>query len=510
MVRQQMAGFRYKIYEGSLHEGFYVCRRKIQIFGGGFANGKTTALIMKALKIAEDYPGAEILLVRATFPKIKDSIRKVFLKCCPPQWIAVDNKTEHYIKLTNGTTISFRSIRQQKSGENASSNLLSATYDFIGVDQMEDPEIVRKDFDDLLGRLRGDTRYIGNDLTMPKTGPRWLVLTCNPSRNWIYKDIVKPIHDLQAGIANDNLIVDENGECLIDLIEGSTYTNAENLPADYIKSLEATYKNQMNKRYLLGEWGAYEGLIYPQFDVNTHVIDHAVMVEYMYSLIRKGYSPVLVRGYDFGLVVPSCFLYGFADHKGNILVLDGFYEAELTINKQVTLMKSIQSEYALREDDDILADPSIFKRNPTGDREVVGKSVAEMFRDEDIDMTRGNNAIINGIVKVGSYLNVLEFHKHPINETNGAPYIYFSSKLSWLFDEFTNYFWKKNSQGEYIDEPTDRNDHGMDTLKYLLSNRPDMAKISTALLRKPLYLTWQETDIAKQQKRGMRYGSNRN
>ena len=37
--------------------------------------------------------------------------------------------------------------------------LLSATYDWIGLDQIDDPGITHKDFLDLLGRLRGDTPY---------------------------------------------------------------------------------------------------------------------------------------------------------------------------------------------------------------------------------------------------------------------------------------------------------------------------------------------------------------
>ena len=85
-------------------------------------------------------------------------------------------------------------MQQQGGGDGtaSTSNLLSATYDWIIVDQMEDPEITEKDFDDLLGRLRGMTPYAGDDPTMPRTGPRWFIVTANPTRNWFYKKLIRP------------------------------------------------------------------------------------------------------------------------------------------------------------------------------------------------------------------------------------------------------------------------------------------------------------------------------
>ena len=48
----------YSLLEGSLHDKFFQSRAKIQFFGGGYGNGKTSAMTVKALlKIAKDYPG---------------------------------------------------------------------------------------------------------------------------------------------------------------------------------------------------------------------------------------------------------------------------------------------------------------------------------------------------------------------------------------------------------------------------------------------------------------------
>ena len=106
----------YKIHEGSLNERFLASRSKIQFFGGGFANGKTATTCIKMINIAKDYPGANLLMARSTYPKLNDTLRKEFLKWIPASWIQSFPKSangSNTCTLTNGTTINFRYITQQ-------------------------------------------------------------------------------------------------------------------------------------------------------------------------------------------------------------------------------------------------------------------------------------------------------------------------------------------------------------------------------------------------------------
>ena len=48
--------------------------------------------------------------------------------------------------------------------------------------------------------------------------------------------------------------------------------------------------------------------------------------------------------------------------------------------------------------------------------------------------TRGNNDIANGIVKVSSYLEVRDYHQHPITNESGAPYFYYTAYRDWETD----------------------------------------------------------------------------
>lgn len=509
----------FRVEEGSLQYRFLQSRAKVQIYGGGFANGKTAASCIKALQLARDYPGSNGLIARATYPKLNDTIRKEFLKWCPAHWIKsfpMSQNASNTCTLKNGTEINFRYIAQQgkASSEATTSNLLSANYDWIVVDQMEDPEITEKDFDDLHGRLRGMTPYVGDDDEMPRTGPRWFIITTNPTRNWVYRKLVKPVHIYEkTRVVTPELLFDEvNKKPIIELYEGSTYENKSNLPEDFIRTLEITYRGQMRERFLHGRWGAYEGLVYPAYDEDVHKVSHKSVIAYLNRLRRDGFKPEWLEGYDHGYAVPSCYLLGFVDPIGNVIIADGFYAAEQTIEKSTDEIKRIRREITgdgSYFDNVILADPILFARGG-GDRKTVGITVAELFYNNGfgVTMARGNNNIINGITKVRGYIELIEYHRNPFTSMYGAPYLYFSDRLQFVADEFGDYCWKRNTEGATVEQPVDKNDHAMDTIKYMLSHRPNVAKMINRPTELPSEIfRWNELDRAEASPKWYRYAS---
>lgn len=500
----------YNMEEGSIQHGFYLSRNKVQIFGGAFANGKTTALVIKAINLCRDYPGCNGLIARETFPKLNDTVRKVFLEWCPPAWIKKrPTDSDNTCYLTNGSTVNFRYIAQRgKTREDGSttSNLLSATYDWAMVDQVEDPGIQYKDFLDLLGRLRGNTPYkppkgVEEDLTMPTSGPRWLILTSNPTHNWFYKQIVQPLTLWNTkGIKSEGLLLGPDGTPIIDLFEGSTYTNAANLDPDYIMSLETAYKGQMRDRYLLGKWAAFEGLVHPDFDDARHVLSRSEMEAHMMYCLGKGVKLEVIEGYDFGLTSPSCYLFGFVDHYGRVFVIDGYYEPNFHYEAQPDKIHEIRQKYQpyLEAVESIIADPAIFKKTNVGRQKNVSESVEKLLRDSasdfmNIHFRAGGNEILGGLGKVNSYLAGRRDMPHPVSGDKPGPLIFFCDELEFIRDEVYSYYWRRNPQGVFLDEPVDVNDHAMNTIKYMLSKRPSPAELTPPpeTVIQP-YLLWQE------------------
>lgn len=500
----------YRIVPDSPQDKFGALRTKVQVFGGGYGNGKTAAsIVQKVLRVAKEYPGANILVARATYPKLNDTIRKEFIKWCPASWIKsfpLSKNSDNTCKMVNGTEINFRYIAQQGKaasegdGGQTTSNLLSATYDLIVVDQLEDPEITEKDFDDLLGRLRGNARYIGTDPTMPLTGPRWFVVCVNPTRNWVYRRLIAPLKKYEtSGLIDDNLLclrhpaeidglpnpladkpmLDANGnpQLLLSLVEGSTYTNKHNLGEDFIATLESSYRGQSRDRFLYGKWASYEGLVHPDFNEIDHNISRREMMDHFTMMVGMGVIPQFVEGYDFGITSPSCYLAAFTDRFKNVFVFDGFYapEQDMSIDMQQKEIWRIRNEVGC-EDEDILADPSVFRRTQI-QKNSGSKTIAQIFKEGTygVRMKAADNEILRGITKVNMYLAPSDRHRHPITQQHGAPHIFFATELQFVTNEFTSYYWKTGSDGKRIDEPVDKNDHAMNVVKYMLSKAPDLA-----------------------------------
>jgi hypothetical protein len=180
----------------------------------------------------------------------------------------------------------------------------------------------------------------------------------------------------------------------------------------------------------------------------------------------------------------------------------------MSIDFQIAGIRRIRRDWNVDVDEmhKIQADPSIFGRK-TVHKRTVGKTVADMFKDDGIYMKRGNNDINNGVVKVGSYLNINHRLLHPIKRVAGSPRLYVNSKLDWWTDECAGYFWQQSTSGERIDKPMDRNDHAMDATKYLLSDMPDIGRyIVPESERVPSWMLWQEKDKDKDHSRAHRYG----
>jgi hypothetical protein len=406
--------------------------------------------------------------------------------------------------LKNGSTISFRYIQQKGKAAAAdgqtSSNLLSATYDWAVVDQIENPAITYKDFLDLLGRLRGSTPYKGSDETYPTSGPRWLILTANPSFNWVFHKLIKPYEAYKGALTgwhranpdttivnyheipmHEDMILDpETNEPLVEIFEASTYENAHNLEPDFIAALEAAYKGQFKARYLGGEWGAFEGLVYSSFKPNLHLIPKYRIMEHLFQLSYCNTKPESVEGFDFGIASPSCYIFGFRDYRGRVFLLDGFYKKEMTLQEIGHRMTAIQQEYYPHVDirAPILADPSIFKRTIVAHQGMGADTVKSILADnyKQLSFKPGQNDILNGIAKVSSYLAIDNFPNLDDGELNG-PLIYIADHLTFIVDEFLSYFWQMTQGFERSDKPIDRNDHAMDTIKYMFSYLPDAVEL---------------------------------
>jgi hypothetical protein len=492
-----MAIKTFEIEDGSPQHQFLLCRDDIAGFTGGYGNGKTAALCVEAIQIASEYDHARVLVARATKPKLEDSTKPELIKWLPEDWVESWPAERRNNILLAGTksTIEFRHVRQEGKGKGEEqSNLLSATYDAIFIDQIDDPEFGFKDFADLVGRLRGTAKYIGDDPTMPRVGPQWLRFAANPTRNWLFREVVNPYFVyVKTGIITQKLIRDvDTNKPLLKVFNAPTSSNKKNTGEKYGKRMQAVFRGTMAKRYIDGDWSAYEGLVYPDFDETVHVVEQKELNAFIKQGIIENTLGVS-EAYDYGQVVPSCYGLSFHDRIGNVFLVDGFYQSHMLVPDQAKAIFDIRNKWGITPTDRIYADPDIFRGHHASSKNV-GEAIEQMFRAEGIEMQRASNDIQGGIEKVSSYLAVDDMHFHPIKKVYGSPRFFVGSDLEWFQNEIVDYYWNKNVLGQNVDKPRNVNDHAMDMLKYNFTRRNKVVgqilKVKAALFDKINNMGW--------------------
>lgn len=264
----------------------------------------------------------------------------------------------------------------------------------------------------------------------------------------------------------------------------------------------------MRTRFLMGEWGGFEGLVYPQWDDLLSSVGEEQIIAYKNALVNR-YKLTWIESFDFGIAVPSCYFLALVDNFGNVIIVDGFYEPGLSTESIISKVKAIRRGWTGFEQiqDAILADPAIFRRTSAAAK-TVGPSTADLLHDhgKGLRLIRGNNDIINGVIKVQTYLTAINGHKSPFTRDDPAPYLYVNAKLSWFNDEIADYYWDRDKSGEPIDKPKDVKDHAMDGTRYLLTKRPIISSaipIQSAQILATM--RWHEREIKTDNKKA-RYG----
>lgn len=194
---------------------------------------------------------------------------------------------------------------------------------------------------------------------------------------------------------------------------------------------EKMYAGVFYRRYILGEWVRAEGLVYPMFSRDVHVVDKVPKQ----SPRHRYYVSV-----DYGTVNPfAAGLYDYdpAAHRATMvreLYYKGGSDNRVDNEAYYTMLCKLIGDYPIEY---IIIDPS------------ASSMIETIQKYGQYLVVRADNDVLNGIQDVTKFLNAgaLRFHRNCEN----------------TFEEFETYSWDEDSAEDKVIK---ENDHSMDQLRY--------------------------------------------
>lgn len=206
------------------------------------------------------------------------------------------------------------------------------------------------------------------------------------------------------------------------------------LPQDYIDNLKKEYSGVFYRRFILGDWVAAEGAIYPMFDAKIHISDKV-------PKLRMHWIAA-----DYGHTNPTAYIRLAAGDDGRVWVIDEYYHmADKTGSKSPKQYSRDMIAFAAKSDM-----PDVVVIDPAAEGFILQlKEDAPNLR-----IKRADNAVLEGIQLVASAIDAGVLMIHP--------------RCKHLIEEIQGYSWDSKAQERGEDKPVKTNDHACDALRYAL------------------------------------------
>lgn len=235
------------------------------------------------------------------------------------------------------------------------------------------------------------------------------------------------------------------------MFRAPTKQNVHN-PDGYEQDLRRGADPNWVRRFLDAEFNEFEGSVYWNFRVGTHVFEPFPVPDHW----------PLFLAMDWGLADPCVALLMAADERGNVFVISEYYQANRLISEQC---KEILQMTGGRRLDWAVIDPSAKSREQT-----TGKSLMDQYRDGGLPVVEANNRLFDGIAAVQEALKEDSERDHPLTGKPGSPRLHIGRNCTHLIDQLSSYRWGQDGK------PMKGDDHAVDALRYGMMRRPHAAE----------------------------------
>jgi len=423
------------------------------LIDGPAGTGKSRACLEKIFTMCLLTPGFKALLVRKTLSSLASSALDTWRKFVVPE--AVATGTVVYYGGSREEPAQYRFKNGSKvviGGLDKASRIMSTEYDLIYV--QEATEITLDDLESLKTRLR-NWRVSFQQLLMdcnPAGDKHWLKLRCEDGLT----RMVHSRHEDNPRLFNKDGTKTEKG-------------------IQYIDGILEKLTGVRYKRLRLGLWVSAEGIIYEEFDPYYHVLDW----EYDDDGNKLPLSEDWPRYWsiDFGFTNPFVLKCYAEDPDGTLYVYREIYMTQRTVDEHAQTILDIVAPWYTRRWYDHLNRTNRSVR----ERKWIEPRPTAIICDWDAEGRRTFEKA-TGLGTQNAVKNVYEGINAVKERIKGERFYYMSDTLVELdqslkdkllptssLEEMSAYVWKVSPDGRIQDEPVKRDDHGMDTDRYLIA-----------------------------------------
>ena len=232
---------------------FHRSRAKYRLFGGAAGPGKSKALLMEAVVQANEFAGANTLLLRRTFPELEQSLLHYFRRDVPRELYKNFQESKHLVTWRNDSTTRFGYCQNESDVY----QYQGAEFLFIGIDELTLFTLRQWQF--LTSRNRcpvpGAFPCMAGATNPGNIGHAWV------KSLWIDKQA-------PAGMENPAEYDPADYEFIPARVsDNPIYAGDEN----YLKTLRAL-PSHLRRAFLDGDWDVFAGQYFDRFDYSRHVL----------------------------------------------------------------------------------------------------------------------------------------------------------------------------------------------------------------------------------------------
>lgn len=416
---------------------FFESSARYTAYGGARGGGKSWAMRMKMVLLATGYEGIQILLLRRTLGELREN--HLFPLLSLLDGVAKYASAEKEFRFPNGSRIRLGYC----DSENDVLQFQGQAYEVIGLE--EATHFTERQF----SALTESNRYSGQ-MKQPFR-PR-MYFTCNPGG--VGHDWVKRLFVDRCYRVNEN---PEDYTMIRSLVFDNKFLMEHN--PDYVQTLKALPEAR-RRAMLYGDWNAFEGAFFPEFDYEKHTCD-------VFDIPKDWLK---FRALDYGLDMTACLWLAVSSDR-TLYVYRELYESDRILSDAGRrILDCTPEQECIRY---TVASPDLWNR-----RQDSGKSGFDILSSAGVKrLVKANNARIPGWRVLREYLRTGE---------NGLPRIVIFRTCRNLIRTLPLLRFDTNVIEDAADTPHEIT-HAPEALRYAVMSRVPEKHPKTVPFRSSLY-----------------------